>query len=191
MNEDALLVRLNTIHSPDCSIFEGNGPIPVPVLTPEDLQDSGVTEEVACYAEDCRPVFEALRRVIGQLSGLLVLAQVTDKTGILDFDEYKNARNRCREAQALSERLRAPEDLGPHLEQLRAALSFSDAAVERFAGLRSHACKAEFDAIGANIKRAYAHLRAASSERAGLSMVDLTNACCSCGRHSQKNREES
>ena len=190
MNDDNLLLRMNTIHSPDCTIFEGSGPTPAPVLTPEDLQASGMTDEVAGYADDCRPLFEALRRVIGQLSGLLVLAQVADKTGILDFDEYKNARSRCREAYALSERLQAPEGLAPHLEQLRAALSFSNAAVERFDGLRSGSGQPEFDAIGSAIKRAYAHLRAASSERAGLSMVDLTNACCSCGRHSQKIREE-
>jgi hypothetical protein len=30
------------------------------------------------------------------------------------------------------------------------------------------------------IKRAYAHLEAASAPRAGLQMVDFTHACCAC-----------
>ncbi|WP_417721873.1 hypothetical protein [Salipiger sp.] len=180
--KDDLFSRLATVHRPDCAIF-ADGPAPAPVPDPETMARDFGSDAAARYAAACRPLYEDLRRVVGQLAGLLILAQLTTRAEVADLDELSTCRARWQQATDRLVGLAVPAPLQPHLDQLRAALDFSGQAVRTFSDLRPHGDNtAAFDRIAASVQRAYAHLRAASSDRAGLEMVDLAHACCSCGR---------
>ncbi|MGD9919783.1 MAG: hypothetical protein AB7U46_17395 [Paenirhodobacter sp.] len=177
-----LFLRLVQGHKPDCALsFAGTAP--AAVACPEVLAATLGSEALARYAEACRPVYEDLRRIIGQISGLLILAQLTAQREIRDLPEYGACTARMAQAQARLEALSAGSEAQAHKDQLLAALAFSRLAMGTFSGRAAgDAGDADLDRAGLQIKRAYAHLQAASAQRAGLEMVDLSLACC-CGAH--------
>ena len=69
-----LFTRLAQSHKPDCVLSLG-GPLPETVASPDELAVTLGSDAVARYAAACRPVYEDLRRIIGQISGLVILAQ--------------------------------------------------------------------------------------------------------------------
>lgn len=182
MQNETLFTRLSSVHRPDCALFDA-GPLPAPVPDPEIMARDFGSDAAVHYAKACRPIYEDLRRVVGQISGLMILAQLTRSTEVADLSELKSCRARWQQAADLLRALRAPGGLERHLEQLEAAHEFSGFALDRFAELRPRGDnETVFDTIARHVQRAYAHLRAATSEKAGLEMVDLSQACCSCGR---------
>ncbi len=73
MSATDLFWRLSESHKPDCPMsLEGLEPEAVP--EPEELALVLGSDAVAHYAKACRPIYEDLRRIIGQLAGLLILA---------------------------------------------------------------------------------------------------------------------
>lgn len=179
--QNALFSRLTAVHRPDCTLF-ADGPMPAPVLGPDDLGPL-IGAAAARYATDCRPVFEDLRRVVGQLAGLMILARLTASSEVADLEELEKCRQRWRDAGERIGALDAPGELSPHREQIAAAHSFSGLALGTFSELHAQGDNEEtFERINRHVRRAYAHLSAATAEKAGLAMVDLSHACCSCGR---------
>lgn len=175
-----LFMRLAATHKPDCHMSL-DGPPPETVPDPEEMARTLGSDAVGRYAAACRPIYEDLRRVIGQVSGLLILARLTSRTEMSDLNELQLCRARWCDAAERLAALEAPTGLSRHKLQLTSAHQFSGEAINAFAGLRGGVDKtAEFDRMGLQIKRAYAHLEAASSSKAGLQMVDFTHACCSC-----------
>lgn len=182
MQRQALFDRLANVHRQDCALF-ADGPLPVPVAGPDDLAPLLGSEAAARYAAECRPVFEDLRRVVGQLAGLMILAQLTQSSEVAGLSELASCRRRWSEAEERIKALTAPDALQPHRAQIAAAHAFSGLALETFSVLRPRGDnEAAFDTISRHVRRAYAHLSAATAEKAGLAMVDLSHACCSCGR---------
>lgn len=160
-----------------------HGPLPEAVATPEELAATLGSDEIACYAAACRPVYEDLRRIIGQISGLLILAQLTQRSEQCDLPEYRACVARASQARERLAQLVAPAGAAAHKTQIDAALAFSCAALGTVSEARDPAALEQaLDRAGLQIKRAYAHLRAASASKAGLEMVDLSHACCGCGR---------
>ncbi|WP_173931245.1 hypothetical protein [Chelativorans sp. Marseille-P2723] len=179
---DDLFMRLTTVHRPDCALFT-EGPLPQPVPDPDRLAETLGTDEAAAYAAQCHPIFEDLRRIVGQLAGLMILGQLTEKSEVVDLDELDLCRQRWEACAERLHRLAAPGALAAHLEQLMASHSACGRALGAFSRLPALGQgETVFDEISRQIQRAYAHLRAATSQKAGLEMVDLTHACCSCGR---------
>lgn len=177
-----LFDRLTSVHRPDCALF-ADGPLPAPVVGPEDLSALLGSETTGRYAAACRPVFEDLRRVVGQLAGLMILAQLTSSSDVASLAELESCRQRWHAAGERIAALAAPDALAPHREQIVAAHAFCGLALGTFSELRPRGDnEAAFDAISRHVRRAYAHLSAATAEKAGLVMVDLSQACCSCGR---------
>lgn len=182
MSEPDLFTRLTSVHRPDCEIF-AEGPLPQPAPDPDTMAQTLGSDEAARYAEDCRAPFEDLRRVIGQLAGLMILAQLSRKADIADLTELTACRDRWQGCAAHLDALRPPAPLAPHRDQLAAAHAFCGKALHSFDALRPQADNTPvFDDIARLVRRAYAHLSAATSQKAGLEMADLTHACCSCGR---------
>lgn len=178
----ALFDRLTTMHRPDCA-FVADGPLPVPVAGPDDLAPLLGSDAVARYATECRPVFEDLRRVVGQLAGLMILAQLTQSSEVAGLNELASCRRRWAEAGERIDALASPNALAPHRAQIEAAHAFSGLALGTFSELRARGDnEAAFDTISRHVRRAYAHLSAATADKVGLAMVDLSQACCSCGR---------
>lgn len=182
MQRTALFDRLANVHRPDCALF-AEGPLPVPVAGPDDLAPLLGSDAAARYAAECRPVFEDLRRIVGQLAGLMILAQLTASSEVASLNELESCRRRWGEAEGRIKALIAPDALQPHRAQIVAAHAFSGLALGTFSELRPRADnEAAFDTISRHVRRAYAHLSAATAEKAGFAMVDLSHACCSCGR---------
>jgi hypothetical protein len=175
-----LFTRLSSTHKPDCQMSL-EGPPPETVPDPEVMARTLGSDAVGRYALGCRPIYEDLRRVIGQISGLLILARLTSRTEMADLDEMRLCRARWHDAAERLAALEAPPGLGRHKIQLNGALQFSGDAMNAFGDLHIGADNTgQFDRMGLQIKRAYTHLEAASSNKAGLQMVDFTHACCSC-----------
>lgn len=180
MSETDLFTRLAATHKPDCPLSL-DGPLPEAVANPDELGRALGSDAVAVYAAACRPVYEDLRRVIGQLSGLLILARLTTRTEMVDLPEMVQCRARWDEAGQKLGALTAPPGLQRHKTQLDSAHAFSGLVITAFADLRRGMdMTAQLDRMTVRIKRAYAHLEAASAPKAGLQMVDFTHACCAC-----------
>lgn len=182
MTSTDLFTRLAATHKPDCLLsLDGTPPEAVP--DPEELSRTLGSDAVALYARACKPVYEDLRRVIGQLSGLLILARLTKRTEMADLPELAQCRARWQDAAERLGSLTPPSGLQRHKVQLDSALAFSDLVLRTFPELRPSADPTQkLDLMTVQIKRAYAHLEAASAPKAGLHMVDFTHACCACAQ---------
>ncbi len=180
MTEPDLFTRLAATHKPDC-LLSLDGPLPEAVPDPEELGRTLGSDAVAAYAGACRTIYEDLRRVIGQLSGLLILARLTNKTEMGDLPEMAQCRARWNEAGQRLAALFPPAGLQRHKAQLNGAHVFSGHVIAAARDLRRGSdMDAQLDLMTVQIKRAYAHLEAASAPKAGLQMVDFTHACCAC-----------
>ncbi len=182
MTEPDLFTRLVATHKPDC-ILSLDGPAPELVPNPDELSRTLGSDAVALYATECRPIYEDLRRVIGQLSGLLILARLTRRSEMADLPEMTQCRARWADAAQRLSALTAPSGLDLHRTQLAQSHAFSGHVLKAFTDLRPAGDNAAlFDRMTLQIKRAYAHLEAASSTKARLQMVDFTHACCACAQ---------
>lgn len=180
MTETDLFTRLAATHKPDC-MLSLDGPLPEPVPSPDELARTLGSDAVALYAQACRPVYEDLRRVIGQLSGMLILARLTRKIEIADLPEMAQCRARWHEAGMRLGALVPPSGLQQHKTQLDSAHVFSGLVISGVLGLRRGPdIEPQLDLMSVQIKRAYAHLEAATAPKAGLQMVDFSHACCAC-----------
>lgn len=159
------------------------GPKPQAVPKPDALAEILGSDEVARYAVACRPIYEHLRRIIGQVSGLTILIQLTSRHDVLDLKELKNCKGRLVQTEENLAALNAPAGTTQHKSQLEAAYHFSRLAVRTLSTINCSApLEEKLTLSGLQIKRAYAHLQAASADNAGLEMVDFSQACCCCGK---------
>ncbi|MBC7736151.1 MAG: hypothetical protein H7245_02755 [Candidatus Saccharibacteria bacterium] len=182
MTATDLFTRLAATHKPDC-MLSLEGPPPETVPNPDELARTLGSDTVARYASACRPIYEDLRRVIGQLAGLLILARLTNKTELADLPEMTQCRARWQDAATRLSALSPPSGLLRHKSQLDSAHVFSGLVMETFSHLRRNTdTTPQLDLMSVQIKRAYAHLDAASSTKAGLQMVDFSHACCACAQ---------
>jgi len=175
-----LFTRLAESHKPDC-MLSLEGPAPEVVPDPEVLASVLGSDAAGLYAAACRPIYEDLRRIIGQLAGLLILARLTERSEVTGLAEMERCQARWNDASRRLQALAAPAGLSRHKAQLESAHAFSGDVMRAFSDLRPTAnFTAQLDHMSLLIKRAYAHLEAASSQRARLQMVDFSHACCSC-----------
>ena len=179
-----LFTKLAQTHKVDCA-FSLDGPLPQAAPCPDELALTLGSDAVGRYAAACRPVYEDLRRIVGQISGLLILARLTTQRQVLDLPEFGACQSRMKQAQDRLNALPLTTGTNAHRKQLEAALAFSRLAVGTFPVARdTEAFEAALDLAGLQVKRAYAHLRAATAVKAGLEMVDLSHACC-CGHEAK------
>jgi len=182
MRTTNLFTRLAQDHKPDC-ILSLEGPAPEAVPDPEVLARSLGSDAAGLYADACRPVYEDLRRIIGQLAGLLILARLTVHPQVADLVEMDRCRARWNDARERLHTLAVPFGLARHKRQLESAHGFAGEALRALLAPRPTGdVETRFDHTSLLIKRAYAHLQAASSQKARLHMVDFSHACCFCAR---------
>ena len=176
--------RIVGIHKPDCEMLMRCDPVEETPLPGEaELVSALGSEQTAEYAMACRGIYEDLRRVIGQLAGLMILARVTRKIEFVELEQVDNCTKRWTDAGARIGALKAPGPVARHKKQIEAAHDFCGRVLRTFPQLSSRTdLDATFDEMGEHLKQAYQKLSRASSHEAGLVMVDFSNACCSCGR---------
>jgi hypothetical protein len=134
------------------------------------------------YAVAAQDVFDGLRGLIGQLSGLLILTQAGLCRDVPDHPEVAIARVRWQETL---ERLgRLPPSTGRAVDsaRLREAGARIDGALGAITELRHTRTKEQVDVAAWHLGQAYRLLQAVCDHRVGLRMVDMGQACCGCGK---------
>lgn len=172
-----LFDRLVVTHRPDCSLH---------ATDQVDLTaDEGVGTNLQMaegYFAACGSIYEDLRRVIGQMSGLVVLAYLTERRDVLDIPELGDCDRRLARASDAACRLQPPALLAGHKALIDRATNFLCIALRTFSVLPKSGARETLDDVSDLLKAAYRDLSSATTEKNGLRMVDFKNACC-CGDH--------
>ncbi|TPI37835.1 hypothetical protein FJ414_12825 [Mesorhizobium sp. B3-1-6] len=176
--------RAVTVHRYDCELIM---PPPSGAESAETKQtienDPAANEAVVRYVVATRPVYDGLRRLIGQVAGLLILAEAGGRRDVLDLPDILAARERWAEVEQRLGVLQAPGGLEGHLARLETAHATLGEVLDDFGLARlQRDWQQHLDRAGDRVKHAYAWLQAASEPRAGMTPVDFNHACCSCAQ---------
>ncbi len=163
-----MLDRAALVHRWDC-----------PAVAKPALPEPDVTEVDAAAAAALRRPYDALRRLIGQAAGLLVLAQASQRREIVDLPAVAVAREQWREATSTLADLKAPRGHERQVENLIRAARLVGACLD---ALEASATKERVDASLAleRIAAAYRLVQNSSSDKLGMTMVDFRQSCCNC-----------
>lgn len=138
-------------------------------------------DRLVAYALTAEPVFAGMRALIGQLSGILILAQARRWRDIADLPDLAVISERCNEVADYLSLIEAPEARQADLQRLRDAMAQVDEAVAIVAEMRPQQTDEGVAGATARLKAAYRLMQSACDHRLGLAMVDPRDACCSCG----------
>jgi len=165
-------------HSLDCSIWDTP-----PQSQPDALLAAGIsTEDAAAYLADVRPLYDAAKRCIGQLSGILLLLQTDcldrNRDGLL----LASVSEQLRRADDRLRAVRVPSVAAPHHAALTDLLMRLARILSRLDRLRDliDPASPDLDAVVEALFSAQQALMTASVPAAGLVPVDFTAACCNC-----------
>jgi hypothetical protein len=163
-----MLDRAVLVHRFDCPA------VAEPALPQPDVADIDAAEGAAL-----RRPYDALRRLIGQAAGLLVLAQATQRREIVDLPAVAVAREQWREVTATLADLSAPRGCERQVEHLIRAARLVGACLD---ALEASPTRERVDTSLAldRIAAAYRLLQLCSIDKLGLSMVDFRQSCCNC-----------
>lgn len=169
-----LFDRLVTLHRADCTAL-ANAPAPGAMVEP--ILDNAVTD----YGLNARPIYEDLRRVVGQIAGLLILARLTKRSEVLEIAEFEACRERCAHAHDLLRALEEKSADNWHWGALSTCQTLCEMILRAFPDWKKGFDRdAEFDLMQERLEAAYKALSASSSAGRGMTMVDFSHACCSC-----------
>lgn len=177
----ALFERAVTLHREDCSALAEPARFTASAVAPPGASGASLADSVVAYRVGAGRAYEAFRRLIGQLAGLLILVQASGRREVLDLPDLPIADERWREAGDALAALDAPGGLAAHKAKLDATWKHIGAGLRHFRRFGEIGGGESALAIASNeINAAYQALRSASDMEAGLSMVDFSQACCSC-----------
>lgn len=169
-----LFDRLVTMHRADCTAAAD------PHALEREAQDIPATQ-AAEYSLHTRPVYEDLRRVVGQIAGLLILARLTKRSELLEIAEFESCRARCAHAGDQLRSLDKTVAAQRSVAALKNCQALCDAIVREFPSWKRGIDRdGEFDLMQERLEAAYRFLSASSSVGGGMMMVDFSHACCSC-----------
>jgi hypothetical protein len=150
-----------------------------PAVAEPELPVPHVPEVDAAASAALRRPYDALRRLIGQAAGLLVLAQASQRREIVDLPAVAVAREQWREVTATLADLSAPRGCGRQVENLIRAARLVGACLD---ALEASAARETVDVSLAldRVAAAYRLVQRSSSEKLGMTMVDFRQSCCNC-----------
>ena len=134
------------------------------------------SDAAVAYVIEAERVFNALRRLIGQLSGLLILAETKTLRNAPGLADLAATRSQWAETEEAAARLEGPGKLAGHADRLRHAALHVGQALEAMSGGGLEAGAA--DLAARHLKHGYRLLQSAADPRAGLAMIDMSEACC-------------
>jgi hypothetical protein len=185
MSAKQFFERAVTVQRSDCELIAPTPPSDVGSWEslPATESEAATPEAIVRYVVASRPVYDGLRRLIGQVAGLLVLAEAGGRRDVLDLPDVPAARERWAEVEQRLRALQAPSGLEAHLERLATAHAMLGEVLDDFGQARlQRDWQRHLERAGDRIKHAYAWLQAASEPRAGMTPVDFNHACCSCAQ---------
>jgi hypothetical protein len=166
------------IHSADCASWGA---------APETRMDlaAGANDEVVGYAAEAGRVYADLRRLIGQVSGLLILAQASGRREAFELPLAAAARELRREIPDRMKPILPPRGLDLHFYRLHSAHGLIGECLDTLNGVGAVERGLDLTAALRKVAAAYRQLQSASEPALGMNMVDFSQACCSCGRVSR------
>jgi hypothetical protein len=138
-------------------------------------------EAVLGYGLAARRIYDALKRIIGQTGGLLILAQTSGRRDPVDFPSLVSAEEAFEEACGQLAGLSAPSRMAPHRRRLEQAAQLTATSLKALRELRIGEGTPDLAPALDALSRAYKILQSASESRFGMMMVDFRHACCTCG----------
>ena len=164
-----MLDRTALVHRWDCPAVAAEPARPEPDVADID----------AAAAAALRRPYDALRRLIGQAAGLLVLAQTSQRREILDLPAVAVAREQWREVTAALAELSAPRGCERRVDHLIRAARLVGACLD---ALEASATKEKVDVSLAldRVAAAYRLVQLCSIDELGMTMVDFRQSCCNC-----------
>jgi hypothetical protein len=138
-------------------------------------------DRLVAYALAADPVFTGMRALIGQLSGILILAQSRRCRDVGDLPDIAVARQRWSEVADRLAQVEAPEARRADLARLHEAVAHADEAIAVMAEMRPQSTDESVASASAHLKVAYRLMQQACDHRLGLSMIDASGACSCCG----------
>jgi hypothetical protein len=163
-----MLDRAALVHRWDC-----------PAIAEPALPEPVVAEIDAAAAAALRRPYDALRRLIGQAAGLLVLAQASQRREIVDLPAVAVAREQWREVTTTLADLTPPRGYERQVENLIRAARLVGECLD---SLEASANQKAVDISLAleRITAAYRLVQLCSIDRLGMTMVDFRQSCCNC-----------
>jgi hypothetical protein len=164
-----VLDRAALVHRWDCPAVSADTALPEP----------DVAEVDAAAAATLRRPYDALRRLIGQAAGLLVLAQASQRREIVDLPAVAVAREQWREVSSTLADLSAPRGCERQVENLIRAARLIGACLD---ALEASVTKEKVDVSLAldRVAAAYRFVQLCSIDKLGMTMVDFRQSCCNC-----------
>jgi hypothetical protein len=163
-----MLDRAALVHRWDC-----------PAVAEPAPPEPDVAEFDAAAAAALRRPYDALRRLIGQAAGLLVLAQASQRREIVDLPAVAVAREQWREVTGTLADLSAPGGCERQVEHLIRAARLIGACLDALEASVNHETVDVSLALD-RIAAAYRLVQNSSSDKLGMSMVDFRQSCCNC-----------
>jgi hypothetical protein len=177
----SLLDAVPMIHSADCQTWSESSNL---LIQGAEINQE-LPDEVVAYALGARRVYSELRRLVGQIAGLLILAQASGRRDAFDLPTLAAANDLWRSAPEQLEKLRVPRGLDANLYHLRSAHKLLGGCLDALSAPRLSDNRPDLTAALADLAGAYSQLQSASEPRVGMTMVDFSHACCNCGRANQ------
>ncbi len=164
------------MHQLDCELFE------LPTAPVDWMADiSTHSDELIRYAQELRPCYDRLGRIIGQLAGLFILARLGGRFET-DWSAVAKVVEQTRNTETELHAVHIPTVARRHHAYLVQAFERTAAVTQGFqASLRQpQRLHEQLDDWTRQLKLAAAMLSGAAVERLGLMPVDFSQACCSC-----------
>jgi hypothetical protein len=143
------------------------------------------SDQVIAYAIVARKIYDALKRVIGQSGGLLIIVQTTGKRETVDLPSLASAEDILEEAVGRLAALSAPPHLEPHRKRLEYAAHLVGISLAALRAIEKNDGDVNIMPALDALSNAYKVLQKASESRIGMTMVDFRHACCTCGALTQ------
>jgi hypothetical protein len=168
-NSRGMLDRAAVVHRWDCPAVSTEPAFPEP--DPAEVD--------AAAAAALRRPYDALRRLIGQAAGLLVLAEASQRPEIVDLPAVAVAREQWRQVTAVLADLRAPRSCERQVEDLIRAARLVGACLD---ALEAAAIRKAVDVSLAldRVQAAYRLVQRSSNDKLGMTMIDFRQSCCNC-----------
>jgi hypothetical protein len=163
-----MLDRAAVVHRWDC-----------PAVAEPSFPEPDVAAVDAAAAAVLRRPYDALRRLIGQAAGLLVLAQASQRREIVDLPAVAVVREQWHELTATLADLNAPRGCERQVENLIRAARLVGACLDALEASANHET-VDVSLALERIAAAYRLVQQSSSDKLGMTMVDFRQSCCNC-----------
>jgi hypothetical protein len=140
-----------------------------------------MSEQVLSYVLGAKQVHSELGRLIGQVAGLLILANGTKGETQRDGSMRVGARSAWLEAKDHLKRLSPSRHFRVHLLHLVNAHALIGICLDALEAKQPLAEQIPQKATMQALSDSYEQLQSASLPRFGITMIDLNQACCSHG----------